>query len=291
MNKENRLVSICIPAYNHEKFVQEAIKSIIDQTYENIELLIINDGSPDETHEKIMELYDKCKERFKRFEYINRENRGLIATLKEFEQLAKGYYFSVMYSDDFCDKTRVEKQVNALNQDPESALCYADMMVVDDNSKHMRMYKTKYNDSGHVFDKLIFRNFIAAPTVMVRKSALDEVGGYDTRYRLDDHPLWLKISKKYKILYLNEVLVYYRDHDNNLSKNVKFMIEENEKMLNDWSADPMYQKAIERHYLYCFIQLVKANNKELAKEYMLKAFRASWYHPKFIKGVIRYLFK
>lgn len=291
MNKENRLVSICIPAYNHEKFVQEAIKSIIDQTYENIELLIINDGSPDKTHEKIMELYDKCKERFKRFEYINRENRGLIATLKEFEQLAKGYYFSVMYSDDFCDKTRVQKQVDALNQDQESALCYADMMVVDDNSKHMRMYKTKYNDSGYVFDKLIFRNFIAAPTVMVRKSALDEVGGYDTRYRLDDHPLWLKISKKYKILYLNEVLVYYRDHDNNLSKNVKFMIEENEKMLNDWFADPMYQKAIERHYLYCFIQLVKANNKELAKEYMLKAFRASWYHPKFIKGVARYLFK
>lgn len=285
------LVSVRIPAYNHERYIKEAINSVINQTYKNIELIIINDGSPDKTHENIMELYDKCEERFERFEYISRGNRGLVATLNELNQLAKGYYITGLASDDFYAPTKIEKQVEALEKNYEHVMCYGNMIRVDNKSNILGRVTTKYNKSGYIFNDLLFRNFITAPTVFIKKSVLDEMGGYETKYKIEDHPMWLKISKKYKILYLDEDLVYYRDHDSNMSKNLEFMVEEMEKLLNDYSNEPMYKKAINRHYLYSFIQLVKANKKELAKIYMTKALPNSWYHPKFIKGVLRYLFK
>ena len=291
MHTDNKLVSICIPAYNHEAFIQETINSIIDQDYDPIELIIINDGSPDNTHEKIMELYEKCDARFQKFEYINRENRGLIATLNQFIELAQGYYFTVIASDDFYAKDKTRLQVEALDKHPDYAMCYGNMIGVDEDSKITQKRTTKYNVSGNLFEKLLYRNFITAPTVMLKKDVLIEVGGYSSKYKIEDHPMWLKISKKYKILYLDEDMVYYRDHPNNMSKNVSFMIEENEKMLNDWSHEDIYPRVIKRHNLYCFVQLVRENEKELAKQYMKKAFFASWYHPKFIKGVIRLLFK
>ncbi|TKI69408.1 glycosyltransferase [Sulfurimonas crateris] len=287
----DKLVTVWIPAYNHEQYIHEAINSVINQTYKNIELIIINDGSPDKTHEKIMELYDECKNRFKRFEYISRENRGLITTIKEIEQLAKGYYITGLASDDFYAPTKIEKQVEALEKNYEHAMCYGNMIRVDNKSNILGRVTTKYNKSGYIFNDLLFRNFITGPTVFIKKSVLNEIGGHETKYKIEDHPMWLKISKKYKILYLNEDLVYYRDHDSNMSKNSEFMVEEMEKMLNDYSDEPMYKKAINRHYLYSFVQLVKANKKELAKKYMTKALPSSWYHPKFIKGALRYLFK
>lgn len=288
----DKLVTVWIPAYNHEKYIQETINSVINQTYKNIELIIINDGSPDKTDEKIMELYDKCKERFERFEYISRENRGLVNTINELNQLAKGYYITGLASDDFYAPTKIEKQVEALEKNSEYAMCYSNMIGVDkDSNIILNKYKNKYVKSGYIFEDILFRNFITAPTVIIKKSILDEVGEYEIKYKIEDHPMWLKISKKYKILYLDEDLVYYRDHDSNMSKNSEFMVEEMEKILNDYSDEPIYKKAIQRHHLYSFIQLVKANKKESAKKYMLKSLPHSWYHPKFIKGVIRYLYK
>lgn len=81
MTQDNMpLVTAVIPVYNHEKYVAESVRSILDQTYRNVELIIINDGSKDRSHEVVLSLVDECKQRFVRFEYINRENRGLSAT-------------------------------------------------------------------------------------------------------------------------------------------------------------------------------------------------------------------
>ena len=94
MNHENGpLVTAVIPVYNHEKYVAESIRSIIQQTYRNIELIVINDGSKDRSHEVVLGLTEECKRRFVRFEYINRENRGLSATLDQALGMAKGNTF------------------------------------------------------------------------------------------------------------------------------------------------------------------------------------------------------
>lgn len=286
----NPLITIIIPAYNHEMFIQEAINSAIDQTYENIELIIINDGSTDNTHAKIIELNDKCNARFKNFTFKSRENKGLLPTLKEVEPLINGKYFSILYSDDIFTKDRVKKQVNALESNKECALCYGKMSGIDKDSKIIKDYKTKHAVSGHVFEKLLIRNFIPAPTVMIRTKIFKEIGGYDLNYDYDDYPTWLKIAHDHKVLFLDDVLVYYRTHDDNTSSDLIRTIRFNEKVLLSWKNEPSFKKAIKRFYLRSFSNLAKEKNgyKNEAREYMLKAVPFSFFDPRFLKAVFRY---
>ena len=111
MNQSNQpLVSVAIPCYNHERFVQDSIQSIIDQTYQNIELIIIDDGSRDGSVEKIKEMIPACQERFVRFEFRHRPNKGLSATLNEALEWCEGKYFSALASDDIVLKNKIDKQ-------------------------------------------------------------------------------------------------------------------------------------------------------------------------------------
>src|SRR5665213_2465623 len=99
MNEENMpLVTAVLPVYNHERYVVESIRSILNQTYRDVELIIINDGSKDRSHEMILTIVDECEQRFVHFEYIDRENKGLSATLNEALKIAKGKYFTVLAS-------------------------------------------------------------------------------------------------------------------------------------------------------------------------------------------------
>lgn len=288
----NKLVTVCIPAYNHEKFVADSIKSIIDQTYQNIELYIVNDGSTDNSHEEISKLNDACKNRFVNFEYINRENRGLTPTLNEVLSKCSGEYFMMMASDDIALKDKIEKQVNCLNENSEYGICFGKAIGLDENSQRIDKYKNKYKNYKllHTFEDLIVSNTIIAPTVMLRTSTLVEVGGYDERYKLEDLPLWLKMSKKAPAKYIDEDLIYYRDHDSNVSKDRLFMIEEERRILMDWKDDPSFTKAIDKHNLYTFSLLVKMKEKELAEKYLFETLKKSWYKLKFIRAMIRYLF-
>ena len=113
------LVTIAIPSYNHGQYIQDAIKSALNQSYENIELIIIDDGSTDTSIEKIKPLIAQCKERFVRFEFRYRANRGLCNTLNEALEWAEGQFFCTLASDDiiFPEKTRL--QLEAFQQDPD----------------------------------------------------------------------------------------------------------------------------------------------------------------------------
>lgn len=291
MNSQSeKLVSICIPAYNHEGYIEETINSIINQTYENIELIIINDGSTDNTDDKIIALSEICKKRFKRFLYIKRENKGLLKTMKEFESLINGDYFSFVASDDFFHKTKTEKQVEILNNNLDFGMCYCNMVGIDKDSKVFKHFKTKKNKHGEVFDYLISGNFIPACSVMIRTEVFNDVGGFDLGFKFEDYPLWLKISHKYKIYYLNEELLFYRLHEGNMSKNLSFMIEEHNKVLLSWSNEPAYKKYIKKYYFRWFVNLAKSDDKINTKKYMILSLASFWWHPKFIKALIRYYF-
>ena len=140
MEKKEPLVSICIAAYNHESFISETINSVINQTYNNIELFIINDGSIDNTDDIISSVIDKCNLRFVNFRYVTRENKGFLSTLKELESFASGDYIAFLDSDDFYAKDKIAKQVNILEDDFDSALCYGKMIGVDKDSKVIKHF-------------------------------------------------------------------------------------------------------------------------------------------------------
>lgn len=288
----DNLVTVCIPIYNHDKYVAETIKSIINQTYQNIELYIVNDGSSDNSHKEVSKLYEECKKRFVFFEYINRENKGLIPTLNEVLVKCSGKYFMAIASDDIAINDRVEKQVNCLEEDTECSLCFGRAIGIDENSQITDKYKNKFKNykSLYTFEDLIMSNVIMATTVMLRTSTLKEIGGYDERFKIEDWPLWLKMSKKLPVKYIDEDLVYYRDHAANTSKDTLFMIKEKEYVLMDWQDEASFNQAMRKHNLYTFSTLVKLKQKELAKEYLLSASKSSWYKPKFLKALMRYFF-
>ncbi|HCJ7896604.1 TPA: glycosyltransferase family 2 protein, partial [Acinetobacter baumannii] len=119
---EQPLVSIIIPCYNHANFVQDCIQSVIAQTYQNIELIIIDDGSKDETVEKIQKLVTQCTERFVKFEFRHRPNKGLSATLNEALEWCQGEYFSAIASDDMMLNDKIEIQIDFLKNSIDSTI-------------------------------------------------------------------------------------------------------------------------------------------------------------------------
>lgn len=289
MNIKNKLVTVCIPAYNHAQYIEETINSIINQTYQNIELLIINDGSPDQTDEKIKSLIEVCRKRFIRFEYINRKNKGLMNTLKEFETLMNGYYICVVASDDYFDITKVEKQVDILEKYSDYAMCYTRSISVDNNSNIIGESNVKYNKSGFIFKQLLMRNFIPALTVMLRKDIFDSVGGYDLAFKYEDYPLWLNIAYKYKIYYLDEKLAYYRRHETNMSHNLILIDDEHEKLLHKWSKEKGYQQAINYFYFKRIRQYIEIKDLKLTEYYIKKLSYINFLNVRLVILYLKYL--
>ncbi|HIP12698.1 MAG TPA: glycosyltransferase [Arcobacter sp.] len=280
------LVSVIIPSYNHEQYIEKAVLSVVYQTYKHIELIVIDDGSQDASHDILSNLSQQHN-----FQYIHRQNRGLLKTLNEALSLTSGQYFTMLGSDDYFYEDKIEKQISFFKSNPAYALCYGNVTFIDYHNNILKNGKTKYFQSGYIFNKLLHRNFIPLPTVMLKTEIIKKVNGFDERFFLEDYPLWLKISKKYQIGYIKDCLTYYRLHDSNVSGNIIKMIKETEKILKDWENEPEYQKSINKLYLRWFADLSKTDALSQTKEYMQKSFTSSFYKPRFIKSAIRYFLK
>lgn len=239
MKNNGHLVTVGIPAYNHEKYIEECIKSVIMQSHNNIELIIINDGSQDETHNVILQSVERCKERFVRFEYRNRKNIGLTATLNEMLEWSEGTYFSVIASDDILDRIKVELLVEVLEQEgTECAAAFGNVKFIDSNSDIVNLdedgkrvnvntensFQTFMGFLNKGFDKLnrsinyeeVLKGlYIPAAGVVFRSYVLKQLGGWTSGNTVEDLEMWFKILKQNQLLYVDKIVAYYRLHDNN----------------------------------------------------------------------------
>lgn len=242
------LVSVCIPAYNHEKYVTEAIQSVIDQDYKNIELIIINDGSKDKTHEVIISFKKLCQDRFARFEYRNRENRGLSKTLNEMVDWSHGKYFSAIASDDILMQNKISLLVEQLeNLDDNYAVAFGDASFIDDNSniiylnsdgiatlseKSTNSFLEYYTKDRNIDfrDKNVFGsyasflscNYLPAMSCVIKLEQIKEVEAWTNGNTIEDWEMWLKLSRNYKFAFVDESVALYRWHDSNTVKTMKF---------------------------------------------------------------------
>ena len=144
MSGSNTLVSVLVPAYNHENYVQEAIHSVIEQTYENIELIVVDDGSKDNTWQKIQEMKEECEKRFSRVHFETKQNEGTCATLNRLMSLANGEYIAILASDDLYKPQLIEKELQFLSQNPDYILCVGDYEIIDPHSKKCFWNKILY---------------------------------------------------------------------------------------------------------------------------------------------------
>lgn len=223
--KHNPLVSVIIPAYNHEMYIEEAIQSVINQTYKNIELIVINDGSTDGTGSIITNFIEK-NNNFN-IEYLSKPNEGICRTLNKGLELAKGKYVALLASDDMCMPDRIEKQLQLMEENANIGLVFSDhffmrfnqitQLKATDYKPNIRKCFINNIQNVNMYEKLLTENIIPALTVFVRKECFDKVGGFDNNLWAEDYDMWLRISKEYPIAFIDEPLAYYRIHDSNLS--------------------------------------------------------------------------
>ncbi len=203
-------ISVVMPAYNSEKYIGEAIESILNQTFIDFEFIILNDGSTDNTA-KIVKEYAKKDKRIKFID--NKKNQGLVSVLNQGLDLARGEYIARMDSDDISLPTRFEKQIKYMDEHSECGVlgtwfkCFGDSDVVVRHPERIKIFNIlKSQHVGH-------------PTVMLRKSVVDKYGfRYDQNYKhAEDFELWSRMVFVTEIHNLPEILLKYRWHGNNIS--------------------------------------------------------------------------
>lgn len=218
-------VAIYMCCYNHEKFVAEAIESVLNQTYTNWEFWIANDGSTDNSAE-IIKLYKDKRIHFFNFEK-NTKLVGAQTLLLDKIKDSDCEYIVGTASDDKWTDDRLEKQVTVLNTNPEYGACFSwdEVIFSTEKSEVESWVNPEYSHIKNMSryewlrTMIIKGNLINACSAMVRKDIYFEVGGYNQYFiRLGDYRLWLNILMKYPVYMVEEPLVYYRRHDNNISK-------------------------------------------------------------------------
>lgn len=227
---EDALVSICIPCYNHEKFICDCLESLINQTYQNIELLICDDCSRDRSWEIIEEYEHKLRERFNHIVLLkNKVNKGVTGTLNRLVSRCAGTYIKTIASDDFLDPKYTEVMVRKMERDKKTGVLFCNGIYVKEESTYSNpisltpFFKTPVQINNENIDKRLFEScFIFAPGVILRKEVYDECGLYNEEIEIEDWEYWLRIacSKKFKFAYVDEILVYYRKNENAMTSRV-----------------------------------------------------------------------
>ena len=205
-------VSIIIPTYNRASMLREAIQSVLDQTYSDFEVIVVDDGSTDETQEVVKAFSDS------RIRYIFQENGGRSKARNRALSLAQGRYIAFLDSDDLFLAGKLEKQVAALDSEPGFAMVYSSAVCSDEQGRALSTCVFRAGASGMIYRRVAFYVplTIILPTVMMRREVLAGVGGFDeTMERFEDTDMWRRVARKFLILAIKQPLCTIRTHSDN----------------------------------------------------------------------------
>ena len=259
------LVTVIIASYNHGPYIEQSIQSVLDQTYPNIELLVIDDGSTDDSVERIQRLQAQHG-----FDFRVQQNQGLTNTLNGAIVRAKGSLIVPFGSDDIMMPDRIAVQVAYMDGKPEVGICAGNIELIDAEGN---LFPEKRQRRDVPFRRLDFddmflerKPYPPAPTLMIRREALDKVGGFDPSIRLEDLYIELKITHAgYFIDGLNVVMARYRKHATNSYKNHRFMIDSILSIYAQFSDHPLYDEVRYKFLNSMFLKTAN-RNRALARE-------------------------
>ena len=217
------LVTVVIPAYNAAAYIREAVDSALAQTYKNIEVIVVNDGSTDGTA-RIMEPYA----REKKIVYIEQPNKGLSGARNTGIRSAKGEFIALLDSDDIFLPTKIERQIGYLLNHPQCGVCYCDLLhFYEEEPGKLLKLDYRYYSGDEVFSHLLHANFINPLSVVLRKSEIDRVGVFDESYRRsEDWEYWMRLVRHgVRFDHLPEVLAKYRMRKTSMSYDWKSEIQ------------------------------------------------------------------
>ncbi len=219
------LVSVCIPSYNHAQYLPRCIESILAQTYPNVEIVIVDDNSKDNSLQVAEEYAAKYPGSIRVHTHPNKENRGVSETVNFGFNLSKGKYWSGLPSDDALYKNKIEKQVEFLEANEECGFVYSygDFMDSDGNRLPGRFGEdiTRQPDPVRT---LLDNNIVPGMTVLARRDAMEKVGLHDPELVYSDWDFWVRFFSLYKAGFIPESLVEYRIHGSNTSVGIDPMV-------------------------------------------------------------------
>ncbi len=212
-------VSVIIPTYQRAHLVSQTIESVLAQTYTDYEIIVVNDGSPDNTKEVLASFGDQIT-------VIHQENQGLSAARNAAIMAARGRYIAFVDDDDLWLPNKLEKQIACLESNPNIGLVYSDVFSFNEEGVFGEPWLKASPPPPVLHSWILFvRNFIPVLTVVVRRECLDEVGLFDqAMVPCDDYDMWLRIIEKFPFHFLNEPLALYRQSANSMSKNEEQML-------------------------------------------------------------------
>jgi len=196
-------ISVIIPTYNRAMLLRSAINSVLSQTYDDYEIIVIDDGSTDDTAEVVKEFpADKLR-------YVFQENNGRSAARNNGIKIARGEYIAFLDSDDLFLPTKLELQAQFLDNNPDYGLVYSFAKTVDESGKLLHQYFYEGDLSGWIYPDLLSlrNNVITTPTVMVRAQIIAELGGFDETMDIcEDLDLWCRIARTYEVMQIRQHL-------------------------------------------------------------------------------------
>lgn len=251
------LISVVIPVYNGEKTIGETLQSVLNQTYKNLEVVVINDGSKDSTAAIVEEFQDN------RIKLCSYPNAGLAASRNRGIDQSSGDYISFTDADDVWTPEKLADQLTALKQHPDAAVAYSWTDYIDEQSQFLQA-GTHISASGNVFAKLLEINFIeSGSNVLIRRDALKTVGDFDvTLTAAEDWDMWLRLAKKYEFVAVPSVQVLYRrmlSMSSNVVRQERECVKVLERALADApeSLQPLKRKSLAKLYKYLIFKALE----------------------------------
>ena len=210
-------VSVIIPAFNTSRFISQAIESVLDQTFTDRELIVVDDGSTDDTASLVMKYGEKLR-------YIYQKNQGLSSARNTGIVKAEGEYIGFLDADDYWDREKLRHQVALLDSSPDTGVVYTALKVVDKDSYEIEERGCLVR--GRIFCSLLTENCVvgSCSSALIRRECFEKAGTFDEMLSAsEDWDLWLRIAPYYLFDFVDLPLTFYRIHEGNMHKDLVLM--------------------------------------------------------------------
>ncbi|KPQ01377.1 glycosyltransferase [Marinobacter sp. HL-58] len=224
-------VSVVTPTYNRARFLPDAVNSVLAQTYPDFELIIVDDGSMDNTRD-VLEPFLADR----RVRYFYQENQGQSRARNLALDQAAGDFIAFLDSDDTWALDKLEKQLAVLHAHPDVEIVHGDEATIDEHGTVISVENMK-RYSGRITRQLLADNSVSITTALVRRRCFDEMGGFDTSVGVaDDYELWLRFSARYRYHYEPGVVASYRVMADQISSDKRRRFAANERIIRAFLA-------------------------------------------------------
>lgn len=280
LTKFEPLVSVVIPTYNRSHLLERALQSVVNQTYSNFEVIVVDDSSSDNTQLVVTSFHDK------RIRYIRHEkNMGAVAARNTGIAAAKADYIAFQDSDDEWMAKKLEKQMARFAHAPENlGVVFTSYWLFEDGKKLYSPPESMIKQSeGDMHNALLEGNFVNAPTSVVRKVCFKKAGCFENLPRLQEWGLWLRISKYYHFRHINEPLVNAYRQSDSISTDMNAFVAARKYILGKYFDEISKKpKLLSQHYFEIGYALCLNRQIEEGRAYFYKAMRIYPFNAKLL---------